>query len=245
MAGSYSRARYRPHPARPNDDPAPEHPRPRIRWLRPRTRTSPPTRPTWGGRQFMGVHMPARRAREPRDRGPRRRDAARRGSRAGRVRRAALPVGRHRGVPHRPGRRVHRGTHRTNARRVRHHAFPVESRQPLRRRGGRIHQPSHQKELVYANTYTSVEQLRSDANRYVWWYNHQRLHSTLGYMNPVEFTQQGVCSQVGVSCFVTDFFSLRKNTAEPAQQTLKQYSTACTRRSSPVTRTRTGARDGA
>lgn len=27
----------------------PEHPRPRIRWLRPRTRTSPPTRPTWGG----------------------------------------------------------------------------------------------------------------------------------------------------------------------------------------------------
>ena len=193
----------------------PEHPRPRIRWLRPRTRTSPPTRPTWGGRQFMGVHMPARRAREPRDRGPRRRDAARRGSRAGRVRHAALPVRRHRGVPHRPGRRVHRGTHRTNARRVRHHAFPVESRQPLRRRGGRIHQPSHQKELVYANTYTSVEQLRSDANRYVWWYNHQRLHSTLGYMSPVEFTQQGVFSQVGVSCFVTDFFHCGKTLPNP------------------------------
>lgn len=27
------------------------------------------------------------------------------------------------------------------------------------------------KELIYANTYTSVEQLRSDVNRYVWWYN--------------------------------------------------------------------------
>ncbi|MBV4173197.1 IS3 family transposase, partial [Bifidobacterium longum] len=27
--------------------------------------------------------------------------------------------------------------------------------------------------------------------RYVWWYNHQRLHSTLGYMSPVEFTKQG------------------------------------------------------
>ena len=47
------------------------------------------------------------------------------------------------------------------------------------------------KELIYANTYTSVEQLRSDVNRYVWWYDHQRLHSTLGYLSPVEFTQQG------------------------------------------------------
>ena len=46
-------------------------------------------------------------------------------------------------------------------------------------------------ELIYANTYTSVERLRSDVNRYVWWYDHQRLHSTLGYMSPVEFTQQG------------------------------------------------------
>lgn len=47
------------------------------------------------------------------------------------------------------------------------------------------------KELIYDNVYTSVEQLRSDVNRYVWWYDHQRLHSTLDYMSPVEFTQQG------------------------------------------------------
>lgn len=47
------------------------------------------------------------------------------------------------------------------------------------------------KELIYKNTYTSVDRLRSDLNRYVWWYNHQRLHSTLDYMSPVEFTQQG------------------------------------------------------
>ena len=47
------------------------------------------------------------------------------------------------------------------------------------------------KEPICDNVYTSVERLRSDANRYVWWYNHQRLHSTLGYMNPVEFTKQG------------------------------------------------------
>ena len=47
------------------------------------------------------------------------------------------------------------------------------------------------KELIYADTYTSVEQLRSDVNRYVWWYNHQRRQSTRGYMNPMECTQQG------------------------------------------------------
>lgn len=47
------------------------------------------------------------------------------------------------------------------------------------------------KELIYNNVYTSVEQLRSDVNRYVWWYNHQRLHSTLDYMSPVEFAKQG------------------------------------------------------
>ena len=47
------------------------------------------------------------------------------------------------------------------------------------------------KELIHRNVYTNVEQPRSDVNRYVWWYNHQRLHSTLGYLSPVEFTQQG------------------------------------------------------
>ncbi len=47
------------------------------------------------------------------------------------------------------------------------------------------------KELIHRNVYTSVEQLRSDVSRYVWWYDHQRLHSTLGYLSPVEFTQQG------------------------------------------------------
>ena len=47
------------------------------------------------------------------------------------------------------------------------------------------------KELIYDNVHTSVERLRSDLNRHVWRYNHQRLHSTLGYLSPVEITQQG------------------------------------------------------
>ena len=48
------------------------------------------------------------------------------------------------------------------------------------------------KELIYRNRYTSLEQLRSDLNDYVWWFNNQRLHSTLGYRSPNEFTQQGL-----------------------------------------------------
>lgn len=47
------------------------------------------------------------------------------------------------------------------------------------------------KELVYDNVYTSVERLRSDLNRYVWWYNYRRLYSTLDYMSPVEYAKQG------------------------------------------------------
>ena len=48
------------------------------------------------------------------------------------------------------------------------------------------------KELIYRNHYTSLEQLRSDPDDYVWRSDNQRLHSTLGYRSPNEFTQQGL-----------------------------------------------------
>ena len=48
------------------------------------------------------------------------------------------------------------------------------------------------KELIYRNRYTSLEQLRSDLNDYVWWFNNQRLHSTLEYRSPKELTEQGL-----------------------------------------------------
>ncbi|MFR8697757.1 MAG: IS3 family transposase [Bifidobacterium bifidum] len=48
------------------------------------------------------------------------------------------------------------------------------------------------KELIYRNHYTSPEQLRSDPDDYVWWSDNQRLHSTLGYRSPKEFTEQGL-----------------------------------------------------
>ena len=48
------------------------------------------------------------------------------------------------------------------------------------------------KGLIYRNHYTSPEQLRSDPDDYVWRSDNQRLHSTLGYRSPNEFTQQGL-----------------------------------------------------
>ena len=48
------------------------------------------------------------------------------------------------------------------------------------------------KELVYRNHYATIEQLRRDPDDYVWWSDDQRLHSTLGYRSPKEFTEQGL-----------------------------------------------------
>ena len=48
------------------------------------------------------------------------------------------------------------------------------------------------KELVYRNSYATIEQLRHDLNDYVWWSDNRRLHSTLGYRSPKEFTEQGL-----------------------------------------------------
>lgn len=48
------------------------------------------------------------------------------------------------------------------------------------------------KELAYRNHYATIEQLRHDLNDYVWWSDDQRLHSTLGYRSPKEFTEQGL-----------------------------------------------------
>lgn len=39
---------------------------------------------------------------------------------------------------------------------------------------------------------TKIRPYHSDPDDYVWWFNNQRLHSTLGYRSPNEFTQQGL-----------------------------------------------------
>ena len=48
------------------------------------------------------------------------------------------------------------------------------------------------KELVYRNSYATIEQPRRDPDDCVWWSDGQRLHSTLGYRSPKEFTEQGL-----------------------------------------------------
>lgn len=191
MAGSYSRARYRPHPARPNDDPA----------------------PNILGREFDGYAPAHAHRRQPGLRGGvgsswaciclpgelANREIA--GHAVGTRRDADLvlaafamlrfPLGgievlhTDRGGEF-TGERIERMLDVFGITRfLSNPGSPyddavVESTNRLVK-----------KEPICDNVYTSVERLRSDANRYVWWYNHQRLHSTLGYMNPVEFTKQG------------------------------------------------------
>ena len=48
------------------------------------------------------------------------------------------------------------------------------------------------KELVYRNHYATVGQLRRGPDDCVWWSDDRRLHSTLGYRSPKEFTEQGL-----------------------------------------------------
>ena len=48
------------------------------------------------------------------------------------------------------------------------------------------------KELVYRRVFADLDQLRRELNSYVRWYNEERMHSTLGYMSPVEFRNAGL-----------------------------------------------------
>lgn len=49
--------------------------------------------------------------------------------------------------------------------------------------------------LIYRNAYGSLDQLRRSLNAWVWWYNNERIHSTLGYMSPVELGMAGLSLQ--------------------------------------------------
>lgn len=48
-------------------------------------------------------------------------------------------------------------------------------------------------ELVHRETFGTTRELRAKLSDYVHWYNNFRIHSTLGYMSPVEFREAGLC----------------------------------------------------
>ena len=48
------------------------------------------------------------------------------------------------------------------------------------------------RELIYRRAFASLDQLRREINSCVRWYNEERIHSTLGYMSPVEFGKAGL-----------------------------------------------------
>lgn len=45
---------------------------------------------------------------------------------------------------------------------------------------------------IYQRGYSSIDELRHEVDSYVRWYNNERMHSTLGYMSPVEFREAGL-----------------------------------------------------
>lgn len=47
-------------------------------------------------------------------------------------------------------------------------------------------------ELVHRETFGTTRELRARLSDYVRWYNNFRIHSTLGYMSPVEFREAGL-----------------------------------------------------
>ena len=47
-------------------------------------------------------------------------------------------------------------------------------------------------EFVYREQFSGLYDLQVKLNDYVWWYNNERMHSTLGYMSPVEFRKAGL-----------------------------------------------------
>lgn len=143
MASSYSKAAYRPRPARPNDDPAPSILAREFDGYAPRTHLASDPAYVRVGSSWAYVCLPG--------------DLANRqiaGHSVG-VRHDAdlvpaafaalrFPLDEIEVFHTDRGGEFTGGTHRTHARRVRHHTFPFQTRQPIRQRGGRIHQPARQ-----------------------------------------------------------------------------------------------------
>ena len=53
---------------------------------------------------------------------------------------------------------------------------------------GKFFFASLKKELIYRKKYATIDEVKTDVFRYIeLFYNRKRLHSSLGYMSPVEY----------------------------------------------------------
>ena len=191
MTGAYARGRSEPHRTRADEAGLANLPDPRVRRLRPAHAS--------GGRSYLcprrrrlGVRVSAGRPGGQGHRRPFRRADPGRGPGIGRVRHPRLPPDRGGGFHTDRGggfddTRIDEpldvfGIKRSLSRKGNpYDNAVVESTDRLLR-----------KELVYRNHYATVGQLRRGPDGYVWWSDDQRLHSTLGYRSPKEFTEQGL-----------------------------------------------------
>ena len=51
---------------------------------------------------------------------------------------------------------------------------------------------SLKKEFVYPRFFDNLKQLENQLNAYVWWFNNERLHSSLNYTAPKQWIQQTI-----------------------------------------------------
>lgn len=42
-------------------------------------------------------------------------------------------------------------------------------------------------EFVYQRNFETLEQLKLELAEYVYWYNNNRIHSSLGYLSPIDY----------------------------------------------------------
>ncbi|PES94610.1 hypothetical protein CN491_16005 [Bacillus cereus] len=47
-------------------------------------------------------------------------------------------------------------------------------------------------ELIRQKTFQSLEHLKLELDDYINWFNHHRVHGTLGYLSPVEFRKRAL-----------------------------------------------------
>ena len=138
------------------------------------------------------LRLPARRPLQQGDRRSLRR--AQEGRPAGQVGvRDALPphLG-HRGLPHGPRQRVRQRRDRPYARGLRHREVAVGQGLPCDSAVDESTNRIPRAELVHRETFGTTRELRAKLSDYVHRYDNFRIHSTLGYMSPVEFGEAGL-----------------------------------------------------